>query len=527
MVFAAPVLVLALAVPPPRLLNLRVDDGGRPYAGDRRRLATVSPNGDGLRDSAIVRFRLDRPAAVTLRAVATDTIRDGRPAETVVWSTRARLRPGAHRFVWTPARSTAPRTYILRLTAAGAGGTRAYGGGGPATAGGAPVVRVLDVQAAFDRRSYAPGQTPSVTLSTDAKAVKLQVFAYANLLHPTERDLRTSGVAMTPPVRLDWRDHRDAPQTVRVVRAGPWPSGLYFLRVTAEDGRVGYAPLIVRPTRPSARVAVVLSTNTWQAYNFDDENGDGWGDSWYVSGAIRTVDLARPYLDFGVPFRFKDWDLTFVAWLNRTGKRADVLSDDDLEAFRSGDALARAYDLVVFPGHEEYTTEHAYGVLRRYRDLGGNLMFLSANNLFWKVRRTGSRLVRVREWRDLGRPEASLVGVQYVASNHGEHQEPYVVTGASAAPWAFAGTGLADGSQLGTRYGIEIDARTAASPPGTQVLARIPDLMGPGRSAEMTEYETAWGARVFAAGTLDFAASLDDPAVAQLVENVWARLSKP
>jgi hypothetical protein len=297
--------------------------------------------------------------------------------------------------------------------------------------------------------------------------------------------------------------------------------------VTASDGRVGYAPLIVRPTRPTARVAVVLSTNTWQAYNFDDENGDGWGDSWYVSGAIRSVDLERPYLDFGVPFRFKDWDLTFVAWLNRTGKRVDVLSDDDLEAFRSGDALARAYDLVVFPGHEEYTTAHAYDVLTRYRDLGGNLMFLSANNLFWKVRRTGRRLVRVKQWRALGRPESSLVGVQYVASNHGEHQEPYTVTGASQAPWAFAGTGLADGSTLGTRYGIEIDRRTAASPPGTQVLARIPDLMGAGRSAEMTYYETARGAKVFAAGALDFAASLDDPQVAQLVENVWARLSQP
>jgi hypothetical protein len=527
MLLAAPALAFALAAAPPRLLGLRVSDGGHPYAGDRLMLATVSPNGDGLRDAAIVRFRLDRAATVTMQAIVTDTIRDGRAAEATVWSTRARLRPGPHRLVWRPARSTAPRTYILRLTATGAGGTRVYGGSGPAHRGDAPVVRVLDVQAAFDRRSYAPGQTPAVTLSTDAAAVKLQVFAYANLLHPTERDLRTSGVAMTPPVRLDWSGHRNAPHTLRVVRAGPWPSGLYFLRVTASDGRVGYAPLIVRPTRPTARVAVVLSTNTWQAYNFDDENGDGWGDSWYVSGAIRSVDLERPYLDFGVPFRFKDWDLTFVAWLNRTGKRVDVLSDDDLEAFRSGDALARAYDLVVFPGHEEYTTAHAYDVLTRYRDLGGNLMFLSANNLFWKVRRVGRRLVRVKQWRALGRPESSLVGVQYVASNHGEHQEPYTVTGASQAPWAFAGTGLADGSTLGTRYGIEIDQRTAASPPDTQVLARIPDLMGAGRSAEMTYYETARGAKVFAAGALDFAASLDDPQVAQLVENVWARLSQP
>ena len=529
-----PALVLALAggaaatpTPPPHLAGLRVGDGGTPYAGDGRLLATVTPNGDGLRESAIVRFRLDRPATVTMQAVATDTIRNDRPAATVVWTTRAQLDKGPHRLVWSPTRSTPPRTYILRLRVTGAGGTRVYGAYGPGQGANAPVVRVLDVQAGFDRRSYAPGQTPAVTLSTDAAALRLQVFAFANILHPTERDLRTSGVAMTPALRLDWRAHRNAPHTVRVVRTGPWPSGLYFLRVTAGDGRVGYAPLIIRPRRPVHRVAIVLSTNTWQAYNFDDENGDGWGDSWYVSDATRSVDLARPYLDFGVPFRFRDWDLTFIAWLNRTGKNADVLSDDDLEAFPSGDALARAYDLVVFPGHEEYTTAHAYDVLRRYRDLGGNLVFLSANNLFWEVRRDGRRLVRVRRWRDAGLPEAALVGVQYVASNHGEHQEPFTVTGASAAPWAFAGTGLADGMTLGTRYGIEIDARTPASPPGAQVLARIPDLMGSGRSAEMIEYETPAGAKVFAAGALDFAASLDDPTVARLVDNVWTRLAQP
>ena len=45
------------------------------------------------------------------------------------------------------------------------------------------------------------------------------------------------------------------------------------------------------------------------------------------------------------------------------------------------------------------------------------------------------------------------------------------------------------------------------------------------RSAEMTYYETPVGAKVFAAGALNFTASIGDPAVARLVENVWARLS--
>jgi hypothetical protein len=125
----------------------------------------------------------------------------------------------------------------------------------------------------------------------------------------------------------------------------------------------------------------------------------------------------------------------------------------------------------------------------------------------------------------LGRAEAGLVGAQYVGANHGARQEPYVVRGAAAAPWLFASTGLADGATFG-RYGIEIDARTPASPPATQLLAEIPNLVT-GRSAEMTYYETAGGAVAFDAGVLDFAASLDQPPGSRLVENLWTRRSRP
>ena len=40
----------------------------------------------------------------------------------------------------------------------------------------------------------------------------------------------------------------------------------------------------------------------------------------------------------------------------------------------------------------------------------------------------------------------------------------------------------------------------------------------------MTYYETGSGARVFAAGALNFTASITDPAVSRLVDNVWSRL---
>jgi hypothetical protein len=311
---------------------------------------------------------------------------------------------------------------------------------------------------------------------------------------------------------------------VQISAAGVAESGLYFLRVTSADRRVGYAPLILRPrTLGEHKVAVVLSTNTWQAYNFFDATGDGWGDTWYAGGANPTVDLTRPYLDFGVPVRFRNWDLSFISWLSRTGKQVDFLTDDDLERVASGDALRRAYDLVVFPGHEEYVADRTYDVVTRYRDLGGDLMFLSANNFFWKVTRSGQTLRRVATWRSLGKPEASLVGVQWAASNDGSSQAPYVVQGALTSPWAFDGTGLRNGSSFG-RYGIEIDARAPSSPAGTRLLARIPNAIG-SRDAEMTYYEAGSGARVFAAGVLDFTASITDPTVSRLVDNVWSRLA--
>ena len=191
------------------------------------------------------------------------------------------------------------------------------------------------------------------------------------------------------------------------------------------------------------RVAVVLATNTWAAYNFADDDGDGWGDSWYITGRHRSVDLRRPFLDFGVPFRFHDWDLEFVAWLNRTGRTVDFLSDDDLDAVSSGEELARRYDLVVFPGHEEYVTRHAYDVIEHYRNAGGNLAFLAANNLYRRVDRVGQRLVRRGLLAEPG--EAGGLGSSACSTsrpNHGARQAGYVISGADATPWAFDGTGL-------------------------------------------------------------------------------------
>ena len=99
-----------------------------------------------------------------------------------------------------------------------------------------------------------------------------------------------------------------------------------------------------------------------------------------------------------------------------------------------------------------------------------------------------------------------------------------------AAPWLFAETGLANGSVIGEEvggFGIEIDSVTPESPPGTTVLARIPDLFGPGVTAEMAYYETPAGARVFSAGVMDFPAVLFTDVGAKLLDNLWRHMVEP
>jgi hypothetical protein len=92
---------------PPRLLGLRVSNGGTPFAGDTPHLTTISPNRDGFRDSALIRFKLDRAGTVEVRVVATDEAR--RPVQTI-WRMRRTLSAGPHTIVWQPGRATPDRT---------------------------------------------------------------------------------------------------------------------------------------------------------------------------------------------------------------------------------------------------------------------------------------------------------------------------------------------------------------------------------------------------------------------------------
>ena len=375
------------------------------------------------------------------------------------------------------------------------------------------------LEAAFASESYRPGSTARLTVFTASRDVEIQVFRSGTEREVTHAEDVMRGTPLGPSRRLGalraganvWLRVRD------------WPSGLYFVRL-AGRGKLGYAPFVVRPVRlGTSDVALVLPTRTWQAYNFRDDDRDGTSDTWYAMRGSQEARLGRPFLNRGVPPHFRRYDLRFLRWLHATGRRVDVLAQEDLDE-TSGAALAAAYRLLLVPGHHEYVTEAEYDALTGFRDRGGNLAFLSANNLFWRIDVRNGTMRRIAKWRDLGRPEAALIGVQYLANDRGRRKAPWRVRDGPISDRLFAGVALGPG-RVFSLGNVEIDATTASSPDGTQVLAEIPHLLGPGLTAQMTYYETPRGARVFAAGAFTLAGNVHDSAVQAFLENLWTLLT--
>ena len=258
----------------------------------------------------------------------------------------------------------------------------------------------------------------------DAAALSLQFLRIGGRPEPVERPQRRDGGRAQGRPRADGLDRK-----ALVPRDDLRPDRRVALRALCGEADDRRRPRRLRAVRPppatpgAVRQLVVLPTNTWQAYNMYDRDGDGWGDTWYAGGNP-PVDLTRPYRDRGVPPRFRPTTAPSSAGSHGRAGCPDMVAEDDLEVVASGDDLRALYDLVVFSGHSEYMTGHSYDVVERFRDLGGRLIFLSADNFFWRVDKVGDTMRKIKPFREEGRPEARIAGVQYRANDDGSARAP-------------------------------------------------------------------------------------------------------
>jgi hypothetical protein len=288
----------------------------------------------------------------------------------------------------------------------------------------------------------------------------------------------------------------------------PDHSGLYYLWMRTPSGSAFSFPWIVAPASPQADVAVLASTNTWNAYN------NFGGRSNYVNAdrlpevpiVNSRQDLGR-YQDnspFGVwkprdqeylPLSFDrpephnhlfddpephdpiqgrvqcgvapaEWRL--YGWLEQEGVPYDLYAEAQLH---DGTLPLDSYRVLVIAVHPEYWTRDMYLAVKQWVfERGGRLMYLGGNGLNCEVGLTGCGQMRClthvnslhgelgghsedgsvqyesRMHRTL-ESEAALLGV--VCSESGiMTAAPYKVVDASH--WVFNGTALKTGDIFGS-----------------------------------------------------------------------------
>jgi hypothetical protein len=318
-----------------------------------------------------------------------------------------------------------------------------------------------------------------------------------------------------------WRVGCDWPVTITIPTDTAWRPGMYEIALRAGDSPqdVSQAFVVVRhpgPDRPSN--LLVLSTNTWQAYN-------QWGGKCLYSGATevsfrrpiergyitRAFDpdgydgrvanigpldldhqrLQRYLADHEYPLwtassGWFNWERRLVEWAEQEGIELDYAVDADLD---SDTGLLDARRLVLAAGHSEYWSSAMRDAVDRFVDAGGNFLILSGNTCFWQVRYSadhesmicykagarGADPVRGTDqehtltscWADplVRRPETTTIGLSFTRGGYCRVGEaaPRASGGYTVqAPdhWAFAGTGLRYGDELGasaTVVGYEVD----------------------------------------------------------------------
>ena len=363
------------------------------------------------------------------------------------------------------------------------------------------------IEAYCDRRSAGPGERVGLHISGDTGTLDIAITREGAVRTPV---WSAEAVAIEPrPVPDDAVEHGCRwPRTLEIPVTPDWPSGFYLITLRAGED-IAHAGFVVRPHGTRAPILMVLSTNTWNAYNdFGGANTYTAGDGAYAGGAPR-VSFLRPwprgflwkpepparlastmpgdevlgYFGYAQSMGFSvwsgsagwcNWEAPFHAWLEAAGHHVDMATNEDLE---KDPDLLDGVRLYLSVGHDEYWTWGMRDAVEGFVARGGNAAFFSGNTAFWQVRLEdgGDTMVawktRYRDdpvvgtaqectvtglWsnRYTGRPENTMTGVSFCRGGYAR-----IGGGTPRGPgghlidrpehWVFEGTGLRYGDVLG------------------------------------------------------------------------------
>ncbi|MGP3775931.1 N,N-dimethylformamidase beta subunit family domain-containing protein [Streptomyces sp. SDT5-1] len=332
--------------------------------------------------------------------------------------------------------------------------------------------------------------------------------------------------------------------SVAVGTGSSWPSGIYASQLKSSHGKEHNVMFVVRPTTPQRQIAVLVPTNTYNAYNF-------WGGhNQYTtgqSGAQRTVSMQRPNMGTswdngyraspGIIDHLLYSDLLLLRWMTSKSIAYDCWADTDLHATGASwlrtSAQGGTYKALVLTTHPEYFTQTARDNLVAFQNSGGRIIYLGGNGIYERMRYTadGNAIVFRRAdgsrdvYADAGQSEEQILGVSHYGPTYMSFS-PYQVRDTANNPFT-PGTGLSVGDVFGSSSydiaasGWEVDRRQA-DVPGSVLIAEGMNKTG---GAEML-YVPPTGTKgwVFTAGSLSFTGSVPtDSAVQKLLQNVFTQ----
>lgn len=296
------------------------------------------------------------------------------------------------------------------------------------------------------------------------------------------------------------------PQNVNVPIPTTFPSGIYIAEVQAFAGAsnqfVGTPRWVMfvvknKSTAPKAPILYKFNINTIQAYNLGTHpevggtgpggialfNNDFYNNPLPNPGPYK-ITMQRPVWTWSWMNKSILYDYPLVKWLEQQGYAADFCTDVDIHLDTSLTMLSR-YAMVVSPGHDEYWSEAMRNNLVKYRDNGGNLAFLSGNTCCWVIHYgdvvsgvpTSFTVNKGAQSCDVAGPDAwfkfdpvnrenGLVGVGTRSCGFRVDGSMPFETPSPASPgfrvqndnhWLLAGTGLADGDNIGKHNITKVD----------------------------------------------------------------------
>ncbi len=357
-----------------------------------------------------------------------------------------------------------------------------------------------------------------------------------------------------------------------------WTSGIYLAKLTNAEGYENYIPFTVRDDERPAALLYQQAVTTDQAYNnfpdvnpndpgYDRDDPTHQGKSLYggdssrgddtIAGDKRAVKVSfdRPYARDGSALFFR-WEHDQIKWLEKMGY--DLAYSTNLDTHTDGARLGQ-YQGFISAGHDEYWTGEMFDAAEAARDDGVSLAFFGSNAVYWQIRFEPSaagvpnRTVvsyknatidpepvlerKTNRFRDIGRPEQSLIGIMYDGYN-GDLTTNTAFVPTNLGHWIYADTGFVEGDSVPGIIGYEYDVSNPSYPlPANvsyDVLSSSPfvDNNADTVLANAAVYQAPSEAWVFASGTMSWSWGLARPGLAdvrieRMTENFFDRVLNP